>query len=797
LFAEISISQSQSYSLFATEEPYTPATGWLSGWQYRKMHNIIGAIGAGSNYQIKIETYYDSAFSASNAANPSISNNGYLAEDIVYDSVTARYWWIFEDRSSSPTVIRMAYATSLDGSWTVEPNPVISRGTSPFIAKFGDYWYIYYCYNGDIWVQKSSSVNTGYSTTGINNPILSKGSGSTWDNRRADEPYVILEGGTYYLFYMGENLSSLYEETGYATSSSPTAGFAKYSGNPVLPTGDHGWDSGQDKAADPFVFKYGNVFYVGVTATASDKTNWRIGFYETTDFINFIHYADNPVLSPGVSGSWDASAVLRGAVSSFDGTLYFPYAGFDGISFRCGMTIFKITNTDSGEKVYLNGHCRPDFGDIRFTRDDGVTLLDYWLESETDSSSAIFWVEIADDLSGANSAIYVYYGKSDATTTSNGTNTFLFFDDFSGTLDKWITVSGTWAVSGETLTIEPPTGQNYWNNYLVTANPVATNATAIRARVKAEQAGDVAAHPGLCWHANSLTGINHRNDHVYFRPHTYGASGGWPNIQPAYYDGNLNWYDGEFGSYFSWNTWNTIEVRIPSSGNVKLYGGDLFWHDWGNQQYSYDHIGCVAHDMGKDYWDYVFVRKYVDPEPLHGDWGTEELAPTSINHWQMTFDFRDLDNAIVNSKVAWELYNGSQLLNYAEGEYTLLDGKYTLKTKIDSYLIDSRILNTAKYGNSTVTISLQMKQHLSTPGGYIVSNATILSIAIHSETTTNLTFTLSGLPGRLLVKVPHNAEYIKKDESYLQTWTWDYPYKLILFDSTNSTCEFNFLNVPP
>jgi photosystem II stability/assembly factor-like uncharacterized protein len=37
--------------------------------------------------------------------------------------------------------------------------------------------------------------------------------------------------------------------------------------------------------------------------------------------------------------------------------------------------------TDNGEDVYLNGRCRQDFGDIRFTAFDGITPLSYWMEN--------------------------------------------------------------------------------------------------------------------------------------------------------------------------------------------------------------------------------------------------------------------------------------------------------------------------------------------------------------------------------------------------------------------------------
>jgi hypothetical protein len=783
-------------------------SGWLAGWQYRKAHDVMGATGAGTGYQVEINTYYGPILSPSNAANASIANDGYLAEDIVYDSNTALYWWIFEDRSSNPVVIRIAYATSIDGTWTVQSTPVINETghycMAPYIAQFGSYWYIYYgrassnsYENADIWVQKSSYVNQSYSASGITNPVLAKGSSGSWDSGRAYEPYMYFENGTYYLFYMGQSGApgqstdpANYEKTGYATSSSPTSGFTKNSGNPILPADNwpHGWDAGSDQAADPFVFKYGNTYYVGVSAVSNGHSNTaQIGFYTSKGFVTFTHYAGNPVLGYGASGNWDAQAVARGAVTSFNGTLYLAYGGFNGSNWGCGLTALTISNTDNGEQVFLNGKCRTDFGDARFTGSDGTTLLNYWIESEVDGYFADFWVQVAGDLGSANQTIYVYYGNSSATTTSNGNNTFLFFDDFSGGLNKWSTISGTWNVVNGDLTIEPTPDYNY----LVSANSVGTNNIAIETRVMSEPAGDVQAHPGIVWHANNLTGANQKNDQVYFRPHQYGSSG-WANIQPANAsNGIVTWHDDKFGSYFAWNTWYTIEVRIPSSGNVTLYGNDAYWHGWGNQQYSYNHIGLVAHDSGKDYWDYILVRKYVNPEPSHGNWGSEEM---NANHWQMTFDFHDIDNNNLTSRVTWQLYEGIQLLNYTEGEYTLQDGTYTLKTMIDSYVIGARNLNTATYGNATVNVTLQLKQHNSTLGGYIALNGTISSLTIQSETATNLAFTLSGSPGKLLVKVPHNAEYIKKDGLYVQTWTWDYPQKVILLDSTNSTYEFNFLN---
>ena len=59
------------------------------------------------------------------------------------------------------------------------------------------------------------------------------------------------------------------------------------------------------------------------------------------------------------------------------------------------LTVYKGEGEDSDGIVYLNNHCEDDFDDIRFTEDDGVTLMDYYIESYVSGVSAIVWVEFA------------------------------------------------------------------------------------------------------------------------------------------------------------------------------------------------------------------------------------------------------------------------------------------------------------------------------------------------------------------------------------------------------------------
>lgn len=82
----------------------------------------------------------------------------------------------------------------------------------------------------------------------------------------------------------------------------------------------------------------------------------------------------------------------------------------------------------SGGDFHLENHCTSFPNDIEVTDNDQTTTLDYWVEDLT-VDPITMWVEVADDL-GSNVDICFYYDKSGASSTSNGGNTFLFFDDF-------------------------------------------------------------------------------------------------------------------------------------------------------------------------------------------------------------------------------------------------------------------------------------------------------------------------------------------------------------------------------
>ena len=92
----------------------------------------------------------------------------------------------------------------------------------------------------------------------------------------------------------------------------------------------------------------------------------------------------------------------------------------------------------SGANVHCNNHSEDFPNDIRFTKEDGETKHDYWVESITGTTPnrlATVIIELASVPASGTVDFYMYYGKSGDSGESDGDNTFEFFDDFDSVLE--------------------------------------------------------------------------------------------------------------------------------------------------------------------------------------------------------------------------------------------------------------------------------------------------------------------------------------------------------------------------
>jgi hypothetical protein len=283
-----------------------------------------------------------------------------------------------------------------------------------------------------------------------------------------------------------------------------------------------------------------------------------------------------------------------------------------GTDYQVKVVVHYGSGTDSGGNVYLNSKCKSDFGDIRFTADDGVTLLNYWMESKILYGKAVFWVKISANLSSSNQTIYVYYGNSNATSASNATNTFLFFDDFSGDLSKWTQRSGNWSIDSSKYLKTPTTDEDQ----IVTASFTMKDGR-IRYCFKQDSIVTWITGSGLSCIARSPNASNYyRVQYWDCESDTYEM---WKYVNSSHAGLNgtaitadANWHTDEFLLYGS-----TLKGYLDDS-----YGLEATDTEFSANSY----LGFRYGGLAEKYYliDWIFVGKYVSPEPSHGAWGSEE-----------------------------------------------------------------------------------------------------------------------------------------------------------------------------
>ena len=306
-----------------------------------------------------------------------------------------------------------------------------------------------------------------------------------------------------------------------------------------------------------------------------------------------------------------------------------------GTNYQVRIKVHYGSGTDSIDDVYCSNHCKTDFGDIRFTNSDEETELSYFIEEKVDSDYAYIWIKITDSLYNLDSIIYIYYGKASGTTTSNGTDTFILFDDFedwaAGVPVGW-TVSGTWSY-------EAGCAKCTSSGSLVRALAHQDVAMLSRGKVSANSSN----YYGLThylrsnfWLLCALRGSWWHHD--YYTPHLQKTMHGW-------------WYTASYQSLHS--TASAFDVNTFYIFNFGMFnqpnGGGLahivyeFNHDskthtsgmyisggggWGIGSAG-THIGVTVFTCSPTYpayFDWIAVRRFIYPEPTNDVWGPEEAT---------------------------------------------------------------------------------------------------------------------------------------------------------------------------
>jgi len=576
---------------------------WLSGWRYRRSHIIHPASGAGTGYQVKINVFLDTLTRFYDLADRFTTISGNPTDrhgfDVVHrftvvevnkvvDGATRKY--LAYDSDADGNEIRLYYSDDLGGTWTpYTGNPILGPTTlryrTPTVAWDGTTFHMFLCRRDTREIERWTStdgITFTFAETVLTNPEL----GDTLN------PFIWFNpnDNQWYLYWRCSDAAGNFKI--YARSATNIEDLDLATDVLVL--------SFTKTRAYPTITYKDNQYWL--LLEGKDNAIWHVyAFYSTSPTSGFVECGNSPILI-------EDEACPKLFLSPDEKEVYL-FSNRDVANWYQDTRKVLINAS-----VSLAGHARTDFGDVRFTADDGVTLLDYWVEEQVDGDYAIFWVEVTDDLSFVDVTIYCYYGKIDATSVSDGEATFSFFDDFSVDLSKWTIVSGTWAIEAGELSGE-------------------TSAFGDRIRAIGFIFADHAVHVTVRWisgtyfeHGPCIRGQADEPSDSYVM--VLSTFTGEPRHKIMRRLGGVSATVAGQGTTAPSTGVNYKLILKAYSSTLKgsaapLYPTEISGTDPNFASGSFclfSWAGTAEHA----HYDNVFVRKYVDPEPSHGAWGIEE-----------------------------------------------------------------------------------------------------------------------------------------------------------------------------
>jgi len=602
--------------------------GWVySGWRYRKAINITLNQSNLGFYDISDPWTTIIGNPTNRHAFQPVHTTTIVELNITIDGANRRY--LAYDSDAVGSEIRLYYADSLDGQWMpYSGNPIL--GPRLYYFRWPSVTYVNGIFHMFLTNRAAGTIERWTSTDGIhysfveNVQIGTKGESTKnpfiWLNPNDNKWYLYWHdaiGLTRYIYVRNAvNIEDL-------DSASDTTVLSQN-----FPFG-----------APSVMYFDGNYWLLGEVQL---NRVWRIIAYysATSPSSGFIEASNSPILSNDEAcpmiflDPTQTRAYLfsnKGSSSWYQETreVYINKEPNVQISevhvadYQVRFTVHYASGVDNGENVYLNGHSRSDFGDVRFAwfnmSSNQEIECNYWIEDLQTSDYVIFWVKIPEISSASNNIIRIYYGKDNTVTTSNGDATFDFFDDFSGTLNKWTVVGGTWKIENGELSAE------------TTATPWGQ-----RIRANGFTFGNHSVHVKIKW----ISG-------TYFEHGPY-VRGQQPNEPDNGYMTFLSTWGGDSRDRISKMS-NGLETTIAGQGTTnpsknvwytfvfKLYGNKLkssiaplypIEITATDNTFSSGTLCLFSWSATAEHahYDDIFVCKYVYPEPSHGTWGNEEEA---------------------------------------------------------------------------------------------------------------------------------------------------------------------------
>jgi len=334
----------------------------------------------------------------------------------------------------------------------------------------------------------------------------------------------------------------------------------------------------------------------------------------------------------------------------------------------------NVTYNGAGADINCEGHVQTDFDDVRFIDYDLVTELSYWLEKKVDSSYATFWVKLPSDAT-TDGKIYVFFGNPAATSNSNGINTFIYFQDFTGVTGTdpagWTDAEAKWSIQSNYL---------YGGSGQIRNQMYYNGATYKNVRVFASiRCADKYGYPALMLRRQSGTlsrpcfWQSIRMNPSSGQYNYYWSGSGNTGVTSAAYSPFVNiWYTMEVKAYNNWFATSVNNVACVTSGS---YAGYLN---------TTGYFGCTAWDTGKVSVDDFRIAKWsnitVGKSCSAAQTNTE---PSVSSGWNRFTGVRD---AWYTEATGWNRFgNTASWLTKTSGWNSFIGMDQTWKTQVSGY----------------------------------------------------------------------------------------------------------------
>jgi hypothetical protein len=328
---------------------------------------------------------------------------------------------------------------------------------------------------------------------------------------------------------------------------------------------------------------------------------------------------------------------------------------------------FKINTSE----LISEGKLQTDCSEIRFANSENQEL-DYWIEKGCNTTSTELWVEINSISASENKKIYIYYGNSEADSSSNGSKTFKFFDSFEdGTLsDSWKLDNSGAQTTEEDGHLKIGGDGNDARGGAYTEQTFSSG-TAIESlsNVNHKNTGYARDYPigfddpasGLgngqrIQEASSSGGENDQNGYFYSVDSSGSTQSGFGFIDERNTTRKLFWYENKAVLNFSQTKIASVNSNIPNKELSAAVGTE----------------GQAPSDAVKVYW--IAVRNFTTPEPSY-EIGSEEKASLCDERGPKNECIVDSENEISgwNFKVDSELIFRTNSIMRAESEKSILE----------------------------------------------------------------------------------------------------------------------------